>query len=268
MDQKTRGRTAPTYHTRPDDPETDSGLVVGRNAVRELLRSERAIDKILVQSGAREGSIIPLIAEARKRGIPVIDTDRAKLDQLAGGSHHQGIVAMAAEKEYVSVEDILAFAAERGEPPFLVIADEITDPHNLGAMIRCAEGSGAHGLIIPKRRSAGLTPVVSKSSAGAVEHLRIAKVANLSSTISALKKAGVWIYGAEAGGSPYYDTDFRGPAAIVLGSEGNGIQENIKNLCDFIVSIPMYGCVNSFNVSTAASVILCEVAHQHHTPKS
>lgn len=268
MEQKPRGRSVPNHYTRPDAPEEDSGLVIGRNAVRELLRSGRAVDKILVQSGAREGSVIPLVAEARSRGIPVIDTDRAKLDQMAGGPHHQGILAMAAEKEYVSVDDILAYAAERNEPPFLVLADGITDPHNLGALIRCAEGSGAHGLIIPKRRSAGLTPVVSKSSAGAIEHLRVAKVANLSSVISQLKKAGVWIYGAEAGGSPYYDTDFRGPAAVILGSEGNGIQDNLRSLCDFIVSIPMYGCVNSFNVSTAASVILCEVARQHHTKQT
>ena len=177
----------------------------------------------------------------------------------------QQSTAMAAEKEYCSVEDILQIAHNRGERPFIVIADGITDPHNLGALIRCAEGVGAHGLIIPKRRAVGLTPVVTKSSCGAIEHLAVAKVANLSSAIQKLKDAGVWIFAAEAGGEPYYGTDFRCPVALVLGSEGDGVSHIIRENADYITSIPMYGQVNSFNVSTAAAVILSEIARQHRS---
>ena len=247
--------------------EESTGLVIGRNAVRELLRSGRAIDKILVRRGELEGSIVALVAEARAAGIPIVETDKSKLDAMAGFAPHQGIVAMAAEKEYCTVEDILALAEERGEPPLIAIADGITDPYNLGALIRCAEGVGAHGLIIPKRRAVGLTPLVSKASAGAIEHLPIAKVANIASTVTALKKKGVWVYAAEAGGTPYYDVDFTGPAAIIFGSEGNGVSALNKQNSDVIVSIPMFGKVNSFNVSTAAAVLLAEASKQHHVGK-
>lgn len=243
----------------------EEGLVIGRNAVRELLKSGRAVDKLLVQKGEREGSIVVLIAQARERKIPIVECDRGRLDKISGGAAHQGIVAMAAEKEYCSVEDILQIAHDRGERPFIVIADGITDPHNLGALIRCAEGVGAHGLIIPKRRAVGLTPVVTKSSCGAIEHLAVAKVANLSSAIQKLKDAGVWIFAAEAGGEPYYGTDFRCPVALVLGSEGDGVSHIIRENADYITSIPMYGQVNSFNVSTAAAVILSEIARQHRS---
>lgn len=239
------------------------GLVIGRNAVRELLKSGRAVDKIYVQRGEREGSIVVLVAEAVERHIPIIETDRAKLDKMTDFAVHQGIVAMAAEKEYCSVEDILEIAADRGEKPFIIIADGITDPHNLGALIRCAEGVGAHGLIIPKRRAVGLTPAVTKASCGAIEHLAIAKVTNLASTIDDLQKQGVWVFAAEAGGNAYYDTDFNCPCALVMGSEGDGVSHLIKEKSDFIVSIPMYGHVNSFNVSTAASVLMAEIARQH-----
>lgn len=245
------------------DPEAE-GLVIGRNAVRELLRSERTVDKLLVRRGDREGSIVALVAEAVEKGIPVVDVDKSKLDNLAGFIPHQGIIAMVAQKDYCTVEDILAIAAERGEKPFIVIADGITDPYNLGALIRCAEGCGAHGLIIPRRRAVGLTALVAKSSAGAMEHLAVAKVANIHSTVLELQKAGVWVYAAEAGGSAHYDTDFRGPCALVMGSEGDGVSRVVKEACDGVVSIPMYGHVNSFNVSTAASVILAEIARQHH----
>ncbi len=244
---------------------SEEGLVIGRNAVRELLKSGRAVDKLLVQKGEREGSIVVLIAQARERKIPIVECDRVRLDKISGGAAHQGIVAMAAEKEYCSVEDILQIAHDRGERPFIVIADGITDPHNLGALIRCAEGVGAHGLIIPKRRAVGLTPVVTKSSCGAIEHLAVAKVANLSSAIQKLKDAGVWIFAAEAGGEPYYETDFRCPVALVLGSEGDGVSHIIRENADYITSIPMYGQVNSFNVSTAAAVILSEIARQHRS---
>lgn len=247
-----------------NDEEKDvSGLVIGRNAVRELLKSNRVIDKILVQRGEREGSIVVLVAMAIEKGIPVVETDKNKLDAVSMGAPHQGIVAMASEKEYCTVDDILNIAKEKGEPPFIVIADGITDPHNLGALIRCAEGAGVHGLIIPKRRSTGLTPVVSKASAGAIEHMAIAKVVNISSTIRYLKEKGVWIFAAEAGGKPYYETDFKGPCGIVFGSEGNGVSQLVIETSDAITSIPMYGNVNSFNVSTAAAVILCEAARQN-----
>lgn len=254
---------------KKDSPNTgedaDSfGVVIGRNAVRELLRSGRSIDKILIRKGELEGSIIVLVAEARNKGIPIVEVEKAKLDSVSGFAPHQGIVAMAAEKEYSSIEDILAIAEERGEKPLIVVSDGITDPYNLGALIRCAEGVGAHGLILPKRRASGLTPLVTKASAGAVEHLAIAKVSNIVSTLEALKKRGLWVYSAEAGGQNYYDTDFSGGAVIVFGSEGDGVSKLVLERSDFVVSIPMYGKVNSFNVSTAASVILSEASRQHH----
>jgi len=244
-----------------------NGAVLGRNAVRELLRSGRAVDKLLVQSGEREGALVPLVAEAIERGIPVVETERRKLDGIAGGVPHQGIIAMAAEKEYCTVEDILEIARERGEAPLIVIADGIADPYNLGAVIRCAEGCGAHGLILPKRHAAGLSPVVTKASAGAIEHLAIAKVANIAATVESLKEAGVWIYAAEAGGTDFRETDMTGAVAIVLGSEGAGVSDLVRRRSDFVVSIPMYGKVNSFNVSTAAAVLLCEAARQQRKGK-
>lgn len=267
---KNKGRTQKSgakrdfyEHRDARQEEVSEGLVIGRNAVRELLKSGRAVDKIFVQKGEREGSIVVLVAEAVSRHIPMVEVDKAKLDNMTAFATHQGIVAMAAEKEYCEVDDILRIAEERGERPFIVIADGITDPHNLGALIRCAEGVGAHGLIIPKRRAVGLTPVVTRSSCGAIEHLAVAKVTNLASTIDDLKQKGVWIFAAEAGGEAYYETDFKCPCAIVLGSEGDGVSRLIKDKSDYIVSIPMYGHVNSFNVSTAAAVILAEVSKQH-----
>ena len=240
----------------------NEGAVSGRNAVRELLSGGRDIDKIFVARGDRSGSIVSLVAEAIERRIPIVEVDRKRLDSMCGHNRHQGIVAMAAEAAYSSLDDIFARAAEMGEPPLIVIADEIEDPHNLGALIRCAECAGAHGLIVPKRRAVGLTSVVSKASAGAIEHLPIVKVTNLASTIDELKEKGLWLYAADMDGSPYYETDWKGSAAIVLGSEGFGISRLVKEKCDFVVSIPIYGKVNSMNVSTAAAVILCEAAKQ------
>ena len=247
--------------------ELPEGLVIGRNAVRELLKSGRAVDKVLVRKGEREGSIIVITAEAMARGIPVIEVEKAKLDSMTGQAPHQGIVAMAAEKEYCEVEDILRIAEERGEPPLIAISDGITDPYNLGALIRCAEGVGAHGLIIPKRRASGLTPIVSKSSAGAIEHLAIAKVTNIAATVEELKEKGIWVYAAEAGGQDCYEIDFSGPCAIVFGSEGEGVSKLVTQRCDAIASIPMYGKVNSFNVSTAAAVLL-SIAKRCQTKKN
>ncbi len=242
----------------------ENGAVIGRNAVRELLSSERAVDKLLVQKGERQGSIVVLVAQAIERGIPVVETEKPKLDAISGYAPHQGVIAFAAEKEYCSVEDILELARSRGEAPLIVLCDGVTDPYNLGAIIRCAECCGAHGLIIPKRRAVGLTPLVTKASAGAVEHLAIAKVSNIASCVEQLKKAGVWVSAAEAGGSEIYQTDFSGPCAIVMGSEGDGVSQLVRKTCDGVISIPIYGKVNSFNVSTAAAIILAEVARQHH----
>jgi 23S rRNA (guanosine2251-2'-O)-methyltransferase len=272
FDKKTK--SAPARDRKYDDRRTredregfeiDESLVIGRNAVRELLKSGRTIDKLLVQKGEREGSIVVLVAEAVERHIPVVETDRVKLDKMTNYSVHQGVVAMAAQKEYCTVDDILAIAEARGEKPFIVIADGITDPHNLGAVIRCAEGVGAHGLIIPKRRAVGLTAAVSKASCGAIEHLAVAKVTNIAATVEDLKERGIWVFSAEAGGQAYYDTDFNCPCAIVLGSEGEGVSKIVKDKSDYITSIPMYGKVNSFNVSTAAAVILAEVSRQHRS---
>lgn len=245
--------------------QPDASAVAGRNAVRELLKSGRSVDKLFVKSGSREGSLTVIVAEAIEKKIPVVEVGQEKLDFLSGGANHQGVVAMAAEKEYTDVDGILRIAEERGEKPLIVICDGVEDPHNLGAIIRCAECAGAHGVIIPKRRSVGVNTTVSKASAGAIEHVAIAKVANISQTIDVLKKKGVWVFAAEAGGTPYYETDFNCATAIVLGSEGFGVGRAIKENCDFMVSIPMYGKVNSLNVSCAASVILCHAARVQRT---
>ena len=253
------------YNEEEKDDAEDNGVICGRNAVRELIRSGRSVDKILVKSGNIEGSLTVIVAEAKKMGIPVIETAAEKLDSLAEGVNHQGVVAMASVKQYTDVEGILAIAEERGEKPLIVIADCIEDPRNFGALIRCAECAGAHGIIIPKRRSCGVTGLVSKTSAGAIEHMAIAKVSNLATTVEELKKKGVWIFASEAGATPYYETDFDIPSAIIFGSEGAGVSRLLKEKCDFLISIPMYGKVNSLNVSTAASVILCHAARMQHT---
>ncbi len=245
----------------------DEGVVFGRNAVKELLASGRDVDKILVARGDRDGSISVLAAQALERGIPLLEVDRKKLDAMCAGEAHQGIVAMAALTTYVEVEEILAYAASRGEAPMLVVCDGVEDPHNLGAIIRSAECMGFHGLIIPKRHSATMTATVAKASAGAISHLRIAKVANLATAIDALKKQNVWFYAADMDGTAYYETDLGGPIAIVLGNEGNGISRLVEEKCDFRISIPQYGKVSSMNVSAAAAVLFSEAARQHYAKK-
>ena len=240
-------------------------IVSGRNAVKELLAGERDIDKVYIQKGEREGSVKMLIAKVRERKIPITEVDKSKLDAISGTSHHQGIVAVVPEQNYSSVDEILDYASSLGEKPFVVILDGVEDPHNLGAIIRSAECSGVHGVIIPKRRAVGLTPVVAKASAGALMHMRVARVTNLASTIDELKERGLWMYAADMGGGEYYKTDFSGGVGVVLGSEGNGISRLVKEKCDFTVSIPLYGRVNSMNVSCAAAVILSEVARQKKT---
>ncbi len=238
----------------------DECIVAGRNAVKELFSGDRDIDKIYVQKGEREGSIKVLIAKAAERKIPIMEVQKTKLDELAPS--HQGIVAVVAAGSYSTLDEILAYAEDKGEQPFIVICDGVEDPHNLGAVIRNAECSGVHGVIIPKRRAVGLTSTVAKASAGALMHMRVAKVTNLASTIDELKERGLWIYAADMGGTDYYKTDFSGGVAVVLGSEGFGISRLVKEKCDFTVSIPLYGNVNSMNVSCASAVILCEVARQ------
>ena len=242
----------------------DENTVIGRNAVKELLSSGRDIDKLYITSGEREGSINMLIGIAKERGLPIVECERSRLDAMAAGGRHQGIIAIAAEHNYSTVEEILAYAQERGEPPFVIVCDGVEDPHNLGAIIRSAECAGAHGVIIPKRRAVGLTTTVAKASAGALSHMRVAKVTNLASAIDDLKERGLWVYGADMDGKEYYNTDLKGAAAIVLGSEGFGISRLVKEKCDFIVSIPLYGQVNSLNVSCAAAVILTEVSRQRN----
>lgn len=243
----------------------NASCVIGRNAVSELLKSGRDIDKIYIKKGERTGSITVIAAEAIKRGIPVIDAENSKLDFMANGQPHQGVVALAAIKEYSTIDDMLELADERGEKPLIVIADGIEDPQNLGALIRAAECAGAHGVIIPKRRAVGLTDTVGKASAGAVEYVPVAKVTNLAQTVDELKEKGIWIFAAEAGGSSFYETDMNCPAAIILGSEGFGVSRLLKEKSDFIISIPMYGRINSLNVSAAGAVVLCEAARQRRT---
>ena len=244
--------------------ELDENTIIGRNAVRELLQSGRDIEKLYITSSDKEGSINQLIGIASERGVPIVECDRSKLDSISCGGRHQGIIAIAAERNYSTVDDIIAYAHEKGEAPFVVICDGIEDPHNLGAIIRSAECVGAHGVIIPKRRAVGLTTTVAKSSAGALEHMLIAKVTNLSSTIDELKEKGLWIYAADMDGQTYYDTDMKGAVGLVLGSEGFGISRLVKEKCDFVVSIPLYGRVNSMNVSCAAAVLFAEIAKQIH----
>jgi len=247
---------------RPNDrrrfDEAPSNIVAGRNAVMELVKSGAPVDKILVSG--REGSVVAIIAEAKKAGITVVDSTKESLDRLAHGEHHQGVCAMVAEKAYCTVEEILEIARERGEKPLIVVCDGIEDPHNLGAVIRCAECAGAHGVIIPERRACGLTPAVSKASAGAILHMAVAKVGNIADTIEKLKENNVWTFAAEADGQDFFETDWNLGCAIVLGGEDSGVSRLVRERCDFTVSIPMYGKVNSLNVSTAASVLLCHAA--------
>lgn len=244
--------------------EAPQGIIYGRNAVLEALKADRQIDKLFIADQGREGSITLIAALAKEKHIPFVTVSKDKLDTMSGGGVHQGVVAAMPECEYVEIDDILEIAKSRNEAPFILIADEVEDPHNLGAMIRCAEGAGVHGVIISRRHSATVTPVVAKSSAGAVNHMAIAKVANIAMAIDELKKKGLWIYGAEADGSDIYKTDLAGAAAFVMGSEGFGISRLVKEKCDFHISIPMYGKVNSFNVSCATAIILSKAANDRH----
>ena len=243
--------------------EINENMLEGRNAVTEALKAGRTIDKVFLASGETDSTLRYIASLAKKAGAVVTYCDRRKLDTMSQTGAHQGVIAMAAAHAYVSVEDILAYASEKGEQPLIVICDEITDPHNLGAIIRTAECAGAHGVIIPKRRSSGLTAVVGKASAGALEYMKIARVSNLTAAIKTLKENGVWVYGTAAdGAAPLYQTDLSGAAAIIIGSEGEGMGRLVSESCDFMVSIPMKGQINSLNASNACAILLYEAVRQ------
>ena len=248
---------------RPNLEAEADGIIEGRNAVIEALRAGTPVDKIYLARGETDSALGHIASTARSRGIVVVECDRRKLDGMSRTHSHQGVIALAAVREYASVDDILNAAEEKGEPPLIVVCDELSDPHNLGAVIRTAECAGAHGVIIPKRRSAGLTAVVAKTSAGAVSYVPVARVPNLTALLKELKEEGLWIFGAEADGTtPLYQADLKGPAAIVIGSEGGGISRLVAEQCDFKISIPMRGRINSLNASAAAAILLYEAVRQ------
>ena len=240
----------------------NNGLIIVRNAVSEALKSGREIDTLLVADGGRAGSVGQIIRLCRDKGIVIKEVERKKLDMICSGSAHQGVAAYAAAHSYAQVDDIFALAEQKGEPPFIIICDELEDPHNLGAIIRSAEAGGAHGIIIPKRRSATLSYTVGKASAGAVEYVPVARVSNIAAEIESLKKRGVWVYAADMGGTLWREVDFSGPVALVIGSEGSGVSRLVKEKSDFIVSLPMKGKINSLNASVAAGILIYEVAAQ------
>ena len=238
-------------------------LIEGRNAVTEALRAGRTIDKIYIAKGEVDKTLGHIASKARDMGVVVVEADRRKLDSMSVTHAHQGVIALAAVREYSSIDDILRLAEERSETPFVIVCDEISDPHNLGAIIRTAECVGAHGIIIPKRRSAGLTSIVGKTSAGAAEHMAVARVANLPAAIKELKARGLWVYGTAAGAeNDMWTTDLKGPVCLVIGSEGDGMGRLVTENCDFLVSIPMHGKVNSLNASAAAAILMYEVLRQ------
>ena len=239
------------------------GLIEGRNAVIEALRTEASIDKIFIQKGEVDKTLGHIASKARAAGIVVVEADRRKLDGMSRTHAHQGVIALTSVREYVSVEDILNIAREKGENPLIVVCDEISDPHNLGAIIRTAECAGAHGVVIPKRRSAGLTSIVGKTSAGAVSYLPVARVPNIPALLKELQQQGVWIFGTAAeGATSLYEADLKGPAAIVIGSEGDGMTRLVREKSGFLVSIPMKGKISSLNASAAAAILLYEAVRQ------
>lgn len=243
---------------RSAEPRTD--LIIGRNAVREALRSGRPADSLLVQRGERSGAVLPIIAECKEKGIIVKEADEKKLDFMCAHGNHQGVILVAAAHEYSTVGAILDSAKEKNEAPFIVICDSLEDPHNLGAIIRTAECCGVHGIIIPERRSVSLSGIVGKTSAGALEYMPVARVKNLNNTIKELKENGIWVYAADMDGTDFRSADLSGPLALVIGSEGAGVSRLVKENCDGTVSIPMKGKINSLNASVAAAVLMFEAA--------
>ena len=265
MEQKkwNRNDRRPPLRRAQEPSEAAENMLEGRNAVQEALAAGRPIDKLYIAAGETDRALARLAAMAKEAGAAVVETDRRKLDQLSATGAHQGVVAMVAAHAYATVDEILENAKSRGEAPLIVLCDDLSDPHNLGAIIRTAECAGAHGVIIPKRRSAGLTAIVDKASAGALEHMAIARVPNLVAAIETLKKNGLWIYGTAAEGSnELWKTDLTGPACIVIGSEGSGISRLVREKCDFLVSIPLHGQISSLNASAAAAVLLYEALRQ------
>ncbi len=235
-------------------------LIIGRNAAKEALKSGRAIDCVFTEKGDKNGALLPILAQCREKKLPIKEVDTKKLDFMCGHANHQGIVMTAAAHEYSTIEDILASAKEKDEPPFIIICDGIEDPHNLGAIIRSAECCGAHGVIIPERHSAGLSGIVGKTSAGALEYMPVARVRNLTDTIKSLKKEGIWVYCADMDGTPYRAANLSGAIALVVGSEGSGVSRLVKENCDGTLLIPMKGNINSLNASVAAAILMFEAA--------
>lgn len=251
------------FHKYEDNTAFDEGLQLeGRNPVLEALNHNRTIDKILVRKGGIEGTLKVIVAKAREKGIVVQEIDREKMSAVSRSNNNQGVIALCPAHEYCDVSDIIISARNKGEDPFIIVCDEITDPHNLGAIIRTAECCGAHGVIIPKRRAVGLTAVVSKTSAGAAELVPVARVTNIARTIDELKKENIWVVCADMQGSEYFNSDLKGPIALVIGSEGTGVSELVKKKSDFTVGIPMYGKIGSLNASVSAGLIMYEIVRQ------
>ena len=248
---------------REEPRELPDDVLVGRNAVTEALKSGRGINKLWIASGDREGSVSEIAALAKERGIVVQYVERAKIESLAGGHRHQGVLAYVAPVPYAELDDILKAAEEKGEAPFLVLLDELEDPHNLGALLRTADATGVHGILIPKRRSVSLNATVAKTSAGAVEYVPVARIGNIAQTLMKLKEKGFWVAGADMDGEKaYYEADLTGPLVLVVGSEGRGMSRLTKEACDFIVSMPMVGRINSLNASVAGSILMYESMRQ------
>ena len=247
---------------RMEQKEVRDELIIGRNPVMEALKAGRNIDTIFVSKGECQGSIGKIIATARDAGVLIKETDAKKLGFMCGNANHQGVIARVAAHEYATVDDLFARAEETGEAPFFIIADEVSDPHNLGAIIRTAECAGAHGVIVPKRRSATLNYTVDKTSAGALEYLPVARVSNLPACMEELKARGVWIYGTDMEGEVWCQTDLTGPMALVVGNEGKGMGRLVREKCDFILSLPMSGNIQSLNASVAAGIVMYEVHRQ------
>ncbi len=256
-------RRADRFAERKQEVEEVEGQLEGRNALTEALRAGRTIDKVFIADGDTDRGLQRLAAEAKEAGAVIVPVDRRKLDQMSFTRSHQGVIALAAAHDYYTIDDILEEAASRGENALIVICDELSDPHNLGAIMRSAECAGAHGVVIPKRRSVGLTATVAKASAGAVEYMKVARVTNINNAINELKEKGVWVFGTAAEGSvPMYKADLTGPAAIVIGNEGDGMSPLVRKNCDMLVHIPMAGRISSLNASAAASILLYEAVRQ------
>lgn len=245
-----------------DEAERDKDIIFGRNSVAEAIKAGRPIDSVMVARGERSGSIPKILADAKDAGLPIKEVDRKKLDFMCGHGNHQCIIAVGAVKAYSTVDDIFATARERGEQPFIIVCDEIEDPHNLGAIIRTAEAAGAHGVIVPKRRSASLSFTVAKTSAGAVEFMHVARVTNIPQTLDELKEKGLWVYCADMDGEPFYNANLKGAVALVIGSEGKGVGRLVKEKCDVVLSMPMKGKINSLNASVAAGILMYEISKQ------